>query len=363
MELSFPSHPPTREPSLRAREPSVANTHHQKASMPRDFCSVGRAVAETAAPEPVECVSATVAEAFMCTDATTVSMMKAPLERVQRTPYLAMGQENAVASTVSIVSNRKSARSPRPSQVTGLCFTTDEAAVVTPPHADGGLQARANAPICGTRGSATNSTDRSLTEMALSTVLRPSRDSICEPERLSLFSTVADSDIGMDRGSPTASSFQHTRKGEQWCAVVAAHTDAVHRLATMDVTFDCGVTTDELSHFTLIATEAAGLQIRFQLLTLGDAQREITLRRRLSECEFRRLTEHYQNFVTASMSSLPADEGSIKSAPCNLQDDDHPVERVIETAPNSHRRASEDRRQLVVEFESTLEDMRSIQCQ
>ncbi|KAG5468300.1 hypothetical protein LSCM1_02279 [Leishmania martiniquensis] len=362
MTLTSPSRSPMREPSLRVREPSIANADHKKASIHRDFCTRGQAAEETEALEPVESISATVSEEFVRADSTSASMMKAPLVRVQCTPHPAAGQENALGTPAYMASNQKSARSPHPPQLMGSRLPTDEAVVSISVHADGARQTCANAS-CGTRGSAANSIDRSLTEIALSTVLRPSRDNRCESERLSVFSAAADSDVAMDDVPPTVFSFEHTQEGTHWCAVVAAHTEAVHRLATKDITSECGITTAELLNLTLIATEATGLQIRFQLATWGDTQREVTLRRQLTACAFRRLTELYQHFVKTLGLRLLNDEDGMSLASSRLAGDNPPALRVWAATANNHRSGSEDRRQLIAEFESTLDDMRSIQIQ
>ncbi|CAM38558.1 conserved hypothetical protein [Leishmania braziliensis MHOM/BR/75/M2904] len=184
-----------------------------------------------------------------------------------------------------------------------------------------------------------------------------------EPETLDLLSAVADFDVSKDEFVSTTASFQYTCKGAEWCAVVAAHTDAVHRLATIDITSDCGVTTGELSNLTIIATEKAGLQICFQVATCGDAQREHTLRLGLEMCEFRRLKGLYHIFLAAAMAILPVDGENTKSTSHSQEDDYHPVDKVFVPTINSHSRVGEDRRQLVAEFETTLEDMQSMQFQ
>ncbi|XP_010698430.1 hypothetical protein LPMP_202280, partial [Leishmania panamensis] len=184
-----------------------------------------------------------------------------------------------------------------------------------------------------------------------------------EPETLDLLSAVADFDVSKDEFVSTTASFQYTCKGAEWCAVVAAHTDAVHRLATIDITSDCGVTTGELANLTIIATEKAGLQICFQVATCGDAQREHTLRLGLEMCEFRRLKGLYHIFLAAAMAILPVDEENTKSTSHSQEDDYYPVDKVFVPTINSHSRVGEDRRQLVAEFETTLEDMQSMQFQ
>ncbi|CBZ37716.1 hypothetical protein, conserved [Leishmania donovani] len=355
---------PSIEPSLRVREPSAANTRYEKTSVPSGYCSPGLAVEEATILEPAGCIFATtVAEEFVRADAMTVSMATTPLASVQCTPRLPRGKENAAKSTESILGHCKPARSPRPSQVTELRLTTNEVGVLTTPHVGHGLQTRAASAACGTRRSFTDKTDGSLTKMALSTVLRPRGNSLCEPDSLDLLSAVGQSDVSMDDFAPTAASFQLTCEGTKWCAVVAAHIEAVHRLATIDITSSCGVAKGELSKLTMIATEKAGLQICFQLATWGDAQREITFRRRLEMCELQRLTRLYQTFVTTPMSPPPADGENKQWPPRSLEDDSHLPEGVVASNTNNHRRVSEDRRQLVSEFETTLEDMQSMLLQ
>ncbi|CBZ30366.1 conserved hypothetical protein [Leishmania mexicana MHOM/GT/2001/U1103] len=352
---------PSIEPSLRVREPSAANTRHQKTSMPSGYCRPGRAVEETATLEPAGCIfTTTVAEEFVRADAMTVSMVTTPLASVQCTPRLQRGRENAVRSPESILGHCKPARSPRPSQVAELRLTANEVGVLSTPHVGHGLRTRAASAAGGTRRSVTDKADGSLTTMALSAVLRPRRNSLCELDRLDLLSAVAESDVGTDDLAPTAASFQLTCEGTEWCAVVAAHTEAVHRLATIDITLGCGVTTCELSKLTMIATEAAGLQVRFQLVTWGDAQREATFRRRLEMFEFQRLTRLYQTTVTTTTSRPPADGEIIQWSPRSVEDNSHLPEGVVAFTPNNHRWVSEDRRQLVSEFETTLEDMQSM---
>ncbi|KPA82324.1 hypothetical protein ABB37_03418 [Leptomonas pyrrhocoris] len=346
------------KPSLRLRDPSLANAGHNKASAPRHlygpkrFCGVVEVE-----PRPLACDGVSATPTVEC----AALLSPTAFSRPQCIVTPAAGVENGTAARSRRCTPRPSSRI---SHLLSPISNIEQRVIVAAPQKARGMPARSAARACS---SASHKTE-TLTQMALTAVLRLSNnedanvdDVMCRPITVAPHTLVDDVPAGFV-------SLRCHCDGAEWCAVVKAHTEAVHWLATSDILAECGISSRELTGLTLIAADGAGLDLLFQLATSNDARYETALRDQMERCAFPRLQVLYRMFLSDKNTATPVEfSEDVKSV-----DGLHRIEPrclAIDCTEAADTDLAESEmcgtgagcQQLLAEFEAALEDVRFVQ--